>query len=381
MPLRRLALALPVTGALTACASTPPAPPPPVVAAAPAATAPTEESRASSDDGGAVDDAAEAPPSSWAAALDRYGSACPAPFFSLANPESRTIAGGPFTVHGSRWQMTGPAPTGPLAIGVLGSVKDATPETRANLAVAAREFQRAGVAFVVVNGDLVGETSDSVAPVVDALGETFSIPVLVHSGNSEWTSAFAEGVNGASARWPQIVNMNVVRDVDWGGIHVVSLPGYHDRRFLREGACHYSADDVAATAAYARALTDKGDVVVLSAHGPPRGRGKAALDVVHDGDNVGDDQLSTMLRGGISFGLFSHILESGGRALDDVDATRGVTLPMKAPTRKLYVNVGAATSFAWGMVDGKTSRGMAAIVHVQKNTDAADAMVEFIQLR
>jgi hypothetical protein len=376
MLLRRLALALPVPGIVAACASTPPP------ARAPAAVTVAPEA-AESTTGDDTEDAPalETPPSSWAVALERYGSSCPAPFFTLAAPESRTIAGAPFTLHGSRLHYTGPAQKGPLAIGVLGSVKDASPETRANLAVAAREFQRAGVAFVVVNGDLVGETSDSVGPVVDALGETFSIPVFVHSGNSEWTSAFSESINSAAARWPQIVNMNLVRDVAWGGIHVISLPGYHDRKFLREGACHYSADDVAAVAEYARGVAAMGDVVVLSAHGPPRGRGKGALDVIHDGDNVGDEQISDLLRGGISFGLFSHILESGGRATADVDATSGVPLPMKTPTKKLYVNVGAATSFAWGMVDGKTSRGMAAIVRVQQNADGADAMAEFITLR
>lgn len=375
MPLRRLCLALPVTGVLSACAtSSPPPPPAPPPAPPIAAVAPDP----------VVDEpapAGDAPPASWAAALDRYGASCPAPFFSLATPESRTIGGATFTLHGSRLEYTGAPTKGPLAMGVLGSVKDATPETRANLAVAAREFKRAGVAFVVVNGDLVGETSDSVGPIVDALGETFSIPVFVHSGNSEWTSAFSEAVNGAAAKWPQVVNMNIIRDVDWAGIHVISLPGYHDRKFLRQGACHYSSDDVDAVAAYAKALTDRGDVVVLSAHGPPKGRGTQALDVLHDGDNVGDEQLANLLRGGVSFGLFSHILESGGRALDDVDATTAVALPRKAATKRLYVNVGAATSFGWGMIDGRTSRGMAAIYRVQKNADNADAMVEFVKLR
>ncbi|MBM4282339.1 MAG: hypothetical protein FJ137_16825 [Deltaproteobacteria bacterium] len=377
MSLRAVCFALSAS-ALAACA-TPPAPPPPAPPPLPVAPPATEP--ADTDDDAPEAEGADAPPASWAAALDRYGTSCPAPFFTLATPESRALGGAGFRLHGSRLEYLGPAPKGPLAIGVLGSVKDATPETRANLAVAAREFQRAGVAFVVVNGDLVGETSDSLAPVVDALGETFAVPVLVHSGNSEWTSAFSESVNGAAARWPQIVNMNLIRDVDWAGVHVVSLPGYHDRRFLRQGACHYSADDVDATAAWVKALHDRGDVVVLTAHGPPRGRGKHALDVIHDGDNVGDEQLSSMLRGGVAFGVFSHILESGGRVLDDVDAPAGVALPMKAPKKKLYVNVGAATSFGWSMVDGKTSRGMAAILRVQKNADGADAMVEVVKLR
>jgi hypothetical protein len=33
------------------------------------------------------------------------------------------------------------------------------------------------------------------------------------------------------------------------------------------------------------------------------------------------------------------------------------------------------------MLDGRTSRGMAAIFRVQKNAAGADAMVEFVKLR
>ncbi len=325
--------------------------------------------------------APEPPPTSFTEALARWGEVCPAPFFSLPTPEPRTFGGADFLLHGSRLERVGPASTGPLVIGVLGAIKDATAETRHNLVAAARAFRRAQVDFVIVNGDVVGEAAEPVATVLEALGEAFAVPVFIHVGNSEWVSAFSAAMSDVATRFPHLVNMNMVRHVEWGGVHVVSLPGYHDRKFLRQGACHYDNDDVAALRAYVASLRERGGAVVLTAHGPPRGAGPEALDVLHEGNNVGDEHISGLLRDGIEFGVFSHILESGGRALADIDATSLVAVPMKRPTPKLYANVGAATSFAWGMLDGTTSRGLAAVLRVHRRADGADATVEFLKLR
>jgi hypothetical protein len=350
---------------------------------APAAAAAADDERVADDVPVEVNEASpsEPSPTSWTEALARWGEACPAPFFSLPTPEPRTFGGAEFLLHGSRLERVGPPPTGSLVIGVLGAIKDATADTRANLVVAAHAFRRADVDFVIVNGDVVGEAAEPVGAVLETLGEAFAVPVFLHVGNSEWVSAFSEAMSAASARFPHLVNMNMVRHVEWGGVHVVSLPGYHDRKFLRQGACHYDHDDVTALQSYVASLRDRGGPVVLTAHGPPLGAGPEALDVLHEGNNVGDAHISGLLRDGIDFGVFSHILESGGRALADVDATSLVAVPMKRPTPKLYVNVGAATSFAWGMLDGETSRGLAAILRVHRRADGADATVEFLKLR
>ena len=53
---------------------------------------------------------------------------------------------------------------------------------------------------------------------------------------------------------------------------------------------------------------------------------------------------------------------------------------MKNSRQRLYVNAGAASSFGWGMLGGKTSRGMAAIFTVTASTAAAEGRVEFIDL-
>lgn len=351
------------------CASAPKPQTAPAVAAAP--TPPTV----------AVADVVEGPPATWAAALARFSSTCPVPFFTLAQPEHITVGTTTFTLAGSTLTRDGGRWSGPLKLGVLGAIKDADDDTRENLRVAMKAFKKAGVQFVVANGDLVGNETATLLPVVQMLGEEVDLPLFAHSGNYEWTSAFTETFTDAAKKWPQLFNMNVIRDVDFGGVHLVSLPGYFNRRFLQPGACHYGEGDVAEATRFTSELARRGEVVVLTSHGPPLGRGAAALDVTNDGENVGDPQLNAMLTdGGVSFGLFSHILEAGGRAVDDVDGTSNVSLPMKGARKKLYVNVGGASSFGWGMLSGKTSRGLAAMFTLDP-AGGGEARVEFITLR
>lgn len=357
-----------------ACATSPP---PPAAAVVTAHAPPPPSAEPAYEE-----EPVEQPPTSWAEAVERYGDRCPAPFFTLTTTGTRTIGGTTFTIHGSRIERVGDR-VDTFTIGVLGATKDATPETLANLRRAEREFRRAHVDVVLVNGDLVGGTLDGVDGVVDMLGTVFALPVLVHSGNSEWMTRYNEALHAAESKWPQIVNLNFVREVDWSGIHLVSLPGYFNRRFLREGACHYGDDDVEALGEWVTPYVEAGQPVILTSHGPPLGEGAHALDVIHEGANVGDPALTTLLDDNeIPFGIFSHILESGGRALDAPQAETAVALPMKTPSPRLYVNVGASTAFAWGMLDGKTSRGQAAIFRVERHADGTSAAkVTFLPLR
>ncbi len=361
-----------------ACAT----PAPPATRDEPKVVAPPREPVAES-----VADVPSGPPATWKAANDQFGSKCPVPFFTLAQPTELVAGTTTFMLSGSTLTLkhaSGPARwQGPLKIGVLGAIKDAEAETRENVKKAAAAFKKAGVHVVVANGDLVGDETSALVPVVRMLGEELDVPVLAHSGNYEWTSAFTEALANGAVTWPHVINMNIVRDVDFGGIHIVSLPGYFNRKFAQSGACHYEPDDVIELTRHARSLADRGDVVVLTSHGPPLGTSASSLDVTHEGTNVGDARINQLLTDGdVRFGLFSHILESGGRAVDDVAGSSVVALPMKAARKRLYVNAGAATSYGWGMISGKTSRGMAAIVTIDATTTAAgEARVEIVTLR
>jgi Icc-related predicted phosphoesterase len=357
---------------LAACATAPPppAPPPPPRPPPPAAEPEPEEPEE------------PPPPSTWGEAVERWGEVCPAPFFTLPTPTEKTVGGTTFTVHGSRWARSGPKAAS-LVIGVLGATKDATPETRANVKRAARDFKAQKVDVVLVNGDLVGGTIDDVDSVIDMLGETFTVPVLVHSGNSEWMSRYNAALAMAQTRWPQIVNLNFVREIDWSGIHLVSLPGYFNRRFQREGACHYDPEHVEEVGEWVTPYLEAHEPVIVTSHGPPQMQGTHGIDVIYDGPNVGDPALTTMLdEYEVPFGIFSHILEAGGRAVDAVNAPAALALPQKQPVPRLFVNVGASTAFPWEMLDGKTSRGMAAVFRVERaSAGPAVARVTFLRLR
>ncbi|MEO1175453.1 MAG: hypothetical protein AAFX94_25880, partial [Myxococcota bacterium] len=64
-------------------------------------------------------------------------------------------------------------------------------------------------------------------------------------------------------------------------------------------------------------LKPEGDMpVVLVSHGPPRGDGNKSIDVISDRTNVGDEAMRSFINGAdIKYGIFGHILESGGRAV------------------------------------------------------------------
>ena len=320
-------------------------------------------------------------PRTWAEVPEWYGSKCPPPPFTLDEPLEKRVAGATWTVRGSVAVREGRWP-GPLTFGVLGAIKDASEATRENLKKAKAAFDKAHVDVVVGNGD-VAETAE-IHDVAAMLGELFGDerPFFVHSGNSEWTGGFTEAFVDVEKQHPAFFNLNLIRDVDFGGIHLLSLPGWSVRQFVKEGGCRYGPDDVAALGERASAIADEGGLAILTAHGPPRGPDAKSLDRTHDFGNVGDESLAALLQTGtIRFGLFSHILEAGGRATSDATTHKPLPLPMKKPAPSLFVNVGSASSMGIQMLDRRTSRGMAAIVVVDDVDHGGRAKVTFVPLR
>jgi hypothetical protein len=75
----------------------------------------------------------------------------------------------------------------------------------------------------------------------------------------------------------------------------------------------------------------------------------------------------------IRYGLFSHILEAGGRATSDLKSGKPIRFPMKKKSKNLYINAGSASSFTWTMLNGRPSRGMVAVVIIAE--DGAKASI------
>jgi Icc-related predicted phosphoesterase len=317
-------------------------------------------------------------PRTFAEVPERFVYTCPAPPFSLEEPHVITAGEHRFRVLGNKMMREGPSLGDGPVFGVLGALKDASEETRANVKKAASAFAKRGVHFVVAAGDL-GEDAE-LEPVMRMLGEELKVPVLMLSGNMEWARAFSNAWVAASADHPHLINLNWSWEVALGdGWHLLALPGYHNHRFLRSGACRYTDDDLAALEAAAARIAGEGGRVIFTSHGPPAGRTPEAIDVAYDdAGNVGDQRISDLLKEtGVRFGLFSHILESGGRATADLKGKEPLTLPIKRPQASLYVNAGSASAFPWGLLDGKTSEGMAVVVKLSE----AGATAEKLKLR
>jgi hypothetical protein len=308
-------------------------------------------------------------PSTWDEVATRFEFLCPGPLFELEQSSTVEILGHTFERLGSTWKRTEPL-EGPLVVGLIGAPKDSAEATRANMKRAAKRFRKAGATLVLVNGDLAED--EELPDVMLMLGEVFTEwPVAVHAGNIEWAGAFTNAFVKAHKLYPQLINLNWVRHLDLGRKHLLSLPGYYDHRFTRSGACRYAEADLKGLRALAHRLRDRGELVVLTSHGPPLSRGADAIDFAHEAGNVGDERItSLLLEEDVRFGLFSHIIEAGGRATAELK--RGT--PLKLPTgrqERLYVNSGSSGSYPWLMHGGRNSEGLAMIVTI--DDDGAEA--------
>jgi len=185
-------------------------------------------------------------------------------------------------------------------------------------------------------------------------------PVMSVIGNTEGRSAFNRAHLLALKASPHIVNLDITRKVGLPGATLITLPGYHDRRFVHQSAaCSYSAEDVRALSKWAEGGAGS---LVLVAHGPPAGKGRNALDLAVEGGNVGDPALAAWIQEkAVPFGVFSHILEAGGRAVDE----RGGSVPAGKAVARLYLNAGSANPLSWPLNGGGVSCGMGMILQIQ----------------
>jgi Icc-related predicted phosphoesterase len=252
---------------------------------------------------------------------------------------------------------------GELVLGVLGPVNE---DSGANLVAIQgyrRFFAEQNADAIVVTGD-VGEASEGITRVLLALAAA-NIPVLVVAGHRECRADFTNGVLEAQRRATNVVNMNLVRAVEFPGGTLVSLPGFHDPNYLGcATACRYFKGTVDEVIRVAR---EAAHPVVLVSHGPPRGVGAQALDYISGGRNVGDAEINRAIKEAkVAFGLFSNVEEAGGRATGSPEGRAAV--PEGEASKRLYLNPGPADTVGWEMNDGTQSFGMAAVFRLRGDT-------------
>jgi Icc-related predicted phosphoesterase len=318
------------------------------------------------------DDISSTWPAAWEDIPLRYEFTCPTAPFKLGEPKKLDLKGQSFLALGSTLELQDNKSTDSIHIGVVGALKDASRQTRKNLKRAIRIFKKKKVSFILANGDLAED--DEIDDVLMMLGEESPLPVFAFPGNIEWAGAFNHAVEKVQKSHPHVINMNWIRHVDFGRHHLFSVPGYHNTRFMRSGACRYTQNNLDEIAPIVKQAQADGDIVILSSHGPPLSKGDSGIDVAEGAGNVGNPALTDFIEmHDIRYGIFSHILEAGGRATADLKSGQPLRLPTKKKSEKLFINVGSASSFAWTMLNGKVSNGMAAVVSVYE--DGAKASI------
>lgn len=266
-----------------------------------------------------------------------------------------------FVLEGDRLRQVGGDRDRRLRLGVLSALKDDRPDTLRTARRLARRLLKKRVDALIFNGDLMSHEIDPQQRIVPFLRSLKTI-VIAHIGNTESCGIFNQAMLAASDGAPWIINGNWVRELLFDDGFVFTLPGYHDRRFVHSGGgtTYKQADLDWLRLRMKRAPRRR--PFVLVAHGPPRMRGRHGIDLVQEGEHVGDPQLNELLqRTKTKFGIFGHILEAGGRGAD----LKGRRRRPRRWHRQLYVNAGSVNPLPWPLLGGRTAHGMALLVELK----------------
>lgn len=279
--------------------------------------------------------------------------------------ETVTLGERSFERNGHLLRIQGEAEEGAEhRIGVLANLNASNPENHFNIRRYLGRFEEAGVELILVAGD-TGEDAETIAKNLAAVAGS-GLPTLAIAGNREKTADFVAAVAKVQAEHPNLLSGHQIRQLGLHGLDVITLPGYHDPRYIHqeEGTgCRYFLDDVNAVEKLA---AEASKPVLLLAHGQPKGRTPEALDVIApDKEHIGDQNLNRAIeKAKIPFGIFANVKEAGGKGLADLGGAKVV--PAGEWSETLYLNPGPADSLAWNMNDGTTSHGMAAILKVKE---------------
>ncbi|MBI2377324.1 MAG: hypothetical protein HYV07_25205 [Deltaproteobacteria bacterium] len=294
----------------------------------------------------------------WATFAEERTGVCLGPVGALAAPRPIEANGHSYELQGHRLVETKKG-DGRLVLGVISAIKDDREPTLAAVNALATKMAQAGAEAIIANGDLA-EDELAMEAVFDTLAGLGPL-VIVSIGNTESCGSFNRIAGRTFAKHPHFVNGNWVRRLELDGGTLITLPGYYDKRFIhRAGVPVYSEKDIELLSVFAK---DAPKPVVLVSHGPPRMNGKAGIDLATEAGHVGDPAMrSAIEKLEIPFGIFGHLLESGGRA-SDLDGKKALAPGTKHPS--LYVSAGTANPDPWQMLDGKTSHGMGLIMELE----------------
>lgn len=273
----------------------------------------------------------------------------------LAKPDTWKVGRYSYAVEGATATVKGRAGAGAFKVGVVGPLLDEESETIANLNDYLKVFRRKQVDLVVVSGGTgaTGRDIERHLGRVAALG----VPVVAVIGNTENRGTFNSGLRDAHKKDANVLHGGFIRSIDFDGLRLVTLPGYHDdARLMLSGACKTRPRAPRELPALAQGATGP---VLLLAQDSPRATGSKGIDYLPGSGNIGDPEITRqMKKAGITFGVFTTAPEAGGRATD----LRGQEVKQTVFSSELLLNPGAANSLPTRINGAGTSYGMAAVL-------------------
>tara|TARA_B100000676_G_C18038139_1_gene823062 strand:+ start:641 stop:1690 length:1050 start_codon:yes stop_codon:yes gene_type:complete len=300
------------------------------------------------------------PAPTWSDYMRQQRHQCPGPLAEFSEPRKIQLANKTYTHNGYKMMVENPDADKDVKIGILGAIKDMSKGTRNNLDAAIKWFKEEGIEWLIANGDISRDEFDLV-DAIDYLAKT-GLPTLILPGNIDSAGSFARAYMERSEKYPNLINGMWVRQIAADDIEFWVVPGYHDKRFMQySSSCLFKDDDVQVM--LETLLPEEEAPLALVSHGPPRGKGKHALDYIIDGENVGHKGLAQLVKEQeIPFGIYGHILEAGGRGV-----LRNQKTPVKEgkPSKTLHVNAGSMSAFPWVMHNHKASYGLAMLMTIK----------------
>ncbi len=317
---------------------------------------------ARADEPEAAEEPAEAPAKDFGEYQERLETTCVGPLDGKqAEPTVYDIGGYHYSVDAWRANVkrTTARKGAGIRLGIINATKDDTAETQANVAEYIARFKAEDVDGIVIGGDTsYGE--DEMVAILDRIAAT-DLPIYAVIGNAESKGAWNRGTREVWKKHQNLLNLDFVRLVRAEGFDIASMPGYYDKRYSSTvGPCIYTTKELKQFPKLVEGLD--GPVIALS-HGPPRQSAKFGIDFVPQAGNVGDPDFATALtKANIQFGIFGHIVESGGHA---TDASGKKEIKPLTFSDSLFLNPGSANSAPWRMNTGPESYGMASILYLE----------------
>ena len=298
------------------------------------------------------------PIKNWLDYQKRYAYSCMGPIETLPKPEKIEAKNKTIRIEGYRAIVENQKKDGKAVIGVVSTIKDADAKTIYNMKEFVKQWQKDGVEAVIVGGD-IGNTRDATEMLLYTLAKP-GWPVYVIMGNNDSRGSFYRAIQTINKKFPQVINLNIVRRVDEDDFDIISLPGYYDKRFIRSGAsCLYKKEHILELDDIAK---ESNSPVIFVSHGPPKDKGKNGIDNAFEAGNVGDEKMNPFIDyHKIPFGIFGHIGEAGGKATD----LNGKVIKQNKWSKKLYLNPGPGSSYPWFMNDESTVNGLAATLFIK----------------